>query len=488
MVKDVRVRFAPSPTGVPHIGNVRSALFAWLYAKSLNGTFILRIEDTDQSRVVQGSVKLIMESLRWLGLSWDEGPEVGGSYGPYFQSERLDLYNEISQKLIDQGKAYQCFCSSQRLSEMRDQQKKDNQHQHYDRKCFKLSDKERLDARSSGIQPVTRFTMPIGGTTTIKDSILGEVSWNNDQYDDFIIIKSDYYPTYHLASVVDDHFMDISHVLRAVEWLSSTPRHVQLYNAINWQQPKFAHLPTILAPDGSKLSKRHGASAALDYRDKGYLPQAMINFCALLGWSLDGKTEIMSINDLVENFSLKRVSKSSSIFNIEKLDWMNGHYIRSLETEELCNILINFWDQFPPEEFQSIPNTVELLPIIPLINTRLKTLRDAAPRIPFFFTEKVEFNREELIQKNMDQAKTKYLLKRSFKVLGNLESFDSESIENALRTLSKQIEVKTGQLLGTLRVAITGQKVAPPLFQTMEILGKKRSLNSIRKALSKIED
>ncbi len=487
MTEDVRVRFAPSPTGEPHIGNMRTALFTWLFAQRHEGVFMLRIEDTDQSRAVEGSVRLIMEALRWLGLDWDEGPEVGGNYGPYFQSERLDLYNEVAQKLIARGKAYKCYCAPERLTEMREEQRRNDQPQRYDRRCRNWTDEQRDEAQASGVKPVTRFAMPLDGTTTVDDVILGEVSWQNDEYDDFVMIKSDYFPTYHLANVVDDHFMDITHVLRGGgEWLSSTPRHIQIYEAMGWEQPRFAHLPTILAPDRSKLSKRHGATAALEYRAMGYLPQTIVNFLALLGWSLDDKTELMSVDELTRSFSLERVSKSPSIFNSDKLDWMNGQYIRSLSPENLADVLLDFWRQYPPEEILDLPDRETLLPMVPLIQERLKTLQDAAPRINFFFKPTVDYDTQELVQKKMDVPSTKNALERSLAALEELSSFDSDSIEGALRPLADDLGIKTGQLLGSLRIATTGLKVAPPLFETMEILGRERSLEAVREAVERL--
>ena len=487
MTDNVRVRFAPSPTGEPHIGNMRTALFTWLFARRHGGVFMLRIEDTDQSRVVDGSVRLIMEALRWLSLDWDEGPEVGGDYGPYLQSERLDLYHETAQKLIARGKAYKCYCTPERLTEMREEQRRNDQPQRYDRRCRNLTDEERAETQASGAKPVIRFAMPLEGTTTVDDVILGEVSWQNDEYDDFVMIKSDQFPTYHLASVVDDHVMDISHVLRGGgEWLSSTPRHIQIYEAMGWEQPRFAHLPTILGPDRSKLSKRHGATAALEYRSMGYLPQAMANFLALLGWSLDDKTELMSVDELTNNFSLERVSKSPSIFNSDKLDWMNGQYIRSASSEELADALLDFWHRYPPKEIPDLPDKETLLPIVPLIQERLKTLRDAAPRISFFFEPTVDYETDELVQKAMDLPGTKSALERSLAVLEELNSFDSDSIERVLRPLADDLGIKTGQLLGSLRVATTGLKVAPPLFETMEVLGRERSLEAVREAVERL--
>ena len=330
----VRTRFAPSPTGYPHVGNIRTALFAWLFARHNEGSFIIRIEDTDVARTVDGAVEAILNSLRWLGLDWDEGPGVGGNYGPYFQSQRLDKYHEVAQQLIAQGDGYYCYCSPQRLKEMRAEQARLKQPPGYDRRCRELSQQERSRKEAEGITPVVRFKTPLEGQTGFNDLIWGEVVFENNTLDDFIMLKSDGYPTYHLANVVDDHLMEISHIIRAEEWLSSVPRHVLMYQALGFEPPNFAHLPMLLGSDRSKLSKRHGAVSITEYSEQGYLPEAMVNFLALLGWSLDDKTEISSRQELIDNFSLGRVSRTAAIFNRDKLNWMNGVYIRSLTADE----------------------------------------------------------------------------------------------------------------------------------------------------------
>jgi len=334
MNKSVRVRYAPSPTGHPHVGNIRTALFNWLFARHYGGSFIVRIEDTDVARKVEGTVEAILNSLRWLGLDWDEGPGVGGKYGPYFQSQRLDLYREAAERLVSQGDAYYCYCSPRRLEEMRAEQVRRKQPPGYDRHCRQLSQEERAQKEAEGVIPVVRFKIPLEGQVRFTDLIRGEVVFDSNTIDDFVLLKSDGYPTYHLASVVDDHFMEISHVLRAEEWLSSTPRHLLLYQALGFDPPQLAHLPMLRGADRAKVSKRHGAVSIVDYYEQGYLPEAMVNFLALLGWSLDDKTEILSRQELIKNFSLERVSRTAAIFNRDKLDWMNGVYIRSLTADE----------------------------------------------------------------------------------------------------------------------------------------------------------
>ncbi|MDA1095793.1 MAG: glutamate--tRNA ligase [Chloroflexi bacterium] len=485
MNEHVRVRFAPSPTGEPHVGNIRTAAFAWLFARRHAGAFVVRIEDTDQARKVEGAVESILDSLRWLGLNWDEGPDKEGLYGPYFQSQRLDLYREAVDDLLKSAQAYECYCSPERLKEMRDEQTKQSKPPGYDRHCRALTDAERTQARASGTVPVVRFAMPVDGTTTVTDLVRDEVTFENKLLDDFVIMKSDGYPTYHLAHIVDDHHMRISHVLRAEEWLPSLPRHWKLYEALGWTKPLFAHVPIILAPDRSKLSKRHGATSVREYQEMGYLPQAMFNFLSLLGWSLDDKTEVMSIRQMTENFSIERIAKSPAIFNVEKLDWMNGHYIRESSDADIADALLTFWAKYPPSELPGPPELGMMLRIVPLIKERMKTLRDAAPLIPFFFTE-ATYEAEELVQKKMDTTSTKKALEASLARLQSMATFDTATLEGELRPLAEELGIKVGQLLGSLRVATTGLQVSPPLFESMEILGKEKTIASVQKAIAKL--
>ena len=474
MDNHVRVRLAPSPTGSPHVGMMRTAIYNWLFARGRGGTFIVRIEDTDQGRLVEGSVDEMLESLRWLGIEWDEGPDIGGPNAPYHQSQRLDDYHRAAGMLIERGAAYRCTCSPTRLEAVR----KDRGG--YDRRC--RSQQGTDDAGPS----VVRFAMPLEGTTVLDDLIRGSVTFENGLVDDFVLLKSDGFPTYHLASVVDDRSMGISHVFRGEEWLSSVPRHLQLYEALGWEPPLFVHLPQILAPDRSKLSKRHGAVSVQEYREMGYLPDAMVNFLALLGWSLDDKTEVMSTEELTRSFSLERVSKSGAMFDTKKLEWMNGHYIRQMEPANLADALLDYWRAFPNEGIDPLPERDLVVRIVPLVHERLKTLRDAAPLVGFFFQDGVEYEADELVQRKMDAAGTKQALSSARDALAGLDSFDEESIESALRELAGELDLKVGQLLGSIRVATTGLKVAPPLFGTLEIIGRQRSLDAIAEAAARL--
>ena len=486
MKHTVRTRFAPSPTGHPHVGNMRSALFAWLFARHNDGVFIVRIEDTDVARKVEGAVDSILNGLRWLGMDWDEGPEVGGDYGPYFQSERLDLYLEAAQRLVSQGDAYYCYCSPQRLEEMRKEQVRRKQPPGYDRHCRELSQAEREQKEKEGITPVVRLKVPLEGQTAFHDLIWGDVVFENKTLDDMVLLKSDGYPTYHLANIVDDHAMQVTHVLRAEEWLSSTPRHVLLYNAMGYKPPEFAHLPMLLGSDRSKLGKRHGAVSVNEFNDEGYLPEAMMNFLALLGWSLDDKTELMSRQQLIDNFSLDRVSKTAAIFNHEKLHWMNGVYIRSLEAEDFVQRSIPFLEKDLPSKIKR-PLSIEYVrQIMPLVQERAKRLDEVAELTDFFFVSELEYEPGLLIGKKMTPESTTRTLKVARQRLEQLEIFDHDSLETLLRPLAVELELKTGQLFGALRTAVTGRTAAPPLFETMSVLGKERCLERITVALDKL--
>ncbi len=482
MTNSVRVRFAPSPTGFPHVGNIRTALFNWLFARHHGGSFIVRIEDTDVTRKIEGAVEAILDGLRWLGLDWDEGPEVGGKYSPYFQSQRLKIYHDMAQRLISQGNAYYCYCSPRRLEQMRAEQVRRKQPPGYDRHCRDLTQEERSAKAKEGVTPVVRFKTPRSGQTSFNDLIRGGVVFENDTLDDFVLLKSDGYPTYHLANVVDDHLMEISHVLRAEEWLSSTPRHLLLYQALGFEPPQFAHLPMLLGADRAKLSKRHGAVSITDYQEQGYLPEAMVNFLALLGWSLDDKTELLSRQELIDNFSLERVSQTAAIFNQDKLNWMNGVYIRSLSLEDFTRQALLFLDRGLPSGVERPPAADYVSQIMPLIQERAKTLAEVAELTQFFFVDELDYEAGLLISKNMSRSSAIKALEATQPKLKQLDVFDAESLEAVLRPLAVELGLKTGQLFGTLRVAVTGQTAAPPLFQTMAVLGKERCLKRIASA------
>jgi len=482
----VRTRFAPSPTGFAHVGSMRTALFAWLFARHHGGAFVLRIEDTDVARRVEGAVESMIDSLHWFGLDWDEGPDVGGDYGPYVQSERLELYQAAAQRLVSQGDAYHCYCSPERLEEMRADQVRRKQPPGYDRHCRVLGEEERRKKEQDGITPVVRFKSPLTGQTAYHDIIWGDVVFENSTLDDLVLLKSDGYPTYNFANIIDDHAMEITHVLRAEEFISSTPRHVLLYDAMGYDPPEFAHLPRVLGPDRAKLSKRHGSVSVDQFRQEGYLPEAMMNFLALLGWSLDDKTELMSRQDLIDNFSLERVSKTAAIFNREKLQWMNGVYIRQLSREDFRQRALQALEEGLPPEVERPLSPEYVGRIAPLVQERVRTLDEVPQLTRFFFTDRLAYDAALLVPKDMTPESTRHALEVSRQRLAGLTAFDAGTLEGLLRPLAVELGLKTGQLFGALRTAVTGQTAAPPLFDTMAVLGRETCLKRIEQALDRL--
>ncbi|MCL5257135.1 MAG: glutamate--tRNA ligase [Chloroflexi bacterium] len=482
----VRVRFAPSPTGTPHIGNIRTALFNWLFARHHGGKFVLRIEDTDVARRVPGAVESILDALRWLGLQWDEGPEVDGPYGPYYQSLRLDLYQSLAERLVAEGKAYYCFCTQERLTEMRKEQEARKEPPGYDRLCRTLSEADVQACFEKGLKPVVRLKVPLEGETSFHDLIRGEITFANAVLDDLVLLKSDGYPTYHLANVIDDHYMNITHVMRAEEWIPSTPRHILLYKALGFEPPIFAHLPIILAPDRSKLSKRHGATDTGWYREQGYLPEAMVNYMALLGWAYDEKQEIFTIPELIEKFELGKVNPTGAVFSKDKLDWMNAYYINHVVgVEELAARCLPFLQNAglvapgSPADVREFPY---LLSIVPLIKERMKLLSEVADLTDFFFLDDLHYDPLALVQKKMTPESTLAALESAEQALLPLRDWKEEALEGTLRPLAENLGLKPGQLFMTLRVAITGRTVSPGLFETMEVLGRQRTLLRVARA------
>ena len=484
MANEVRVRYAPSPTGMPHIGNIRTAMFNWLFARHHGGKFIVRIEDTDQERLVPGAVDGILDGLEWLDIDWDEGPRVGGEYGSYFQSERLPLYHAEAERLIAQGDAYRCYCTRERLAELRTKQERDKLALGYDGHCKHLGNTERRALEGEAAPYVVRFAMPDTGVTHLNDIIRDDVEWQNELVDDFVLLKSDGFPTYHLAVVTDDHYMEVSHVLRAEEWLSSAPRHLQLYRALGYEPPEHGHLPMILGPDRAKLSKRHGATSILEYRDDGFLPDALRNFMVLLGWSLDDKTEVMPIETIIENFTLDRVGKPAAIFDREKLSWMNGVYVREMAPEALADAMIPFLEKGLPSHLLPVDREY-LLRIVPLIQERVKLLTETPDMISYFLEEQPGYDPANLVQRGMTEEEAIRALKRSIAALGDAD-FRTGTLEELLRSLGEELELTPRRFFGTLRWAATGRNVSPPLFETMEALGRDRVLSRLRWALDKL--
>ncbi|HJX39334.1 MAG TPA: glutamate--tRNA ligase [Anaerolineae bacterium] len=475
--RPVRVRFAPSPTGFLHVGGARTALFNWLFARNQGGAFILRIEDTDLMRSTEESTGRILSSLRWLGLDWDEGPGVGGDFEPYFQTQRLPFYRAAMEQLLGRGHAYYCYCTQEELQARRKAALAQRRAPGYDRRCRYLTNDERMALAEEDRTPAVRFAMPPEGHTVVHDLIRGDVRFANDQLDDLVIMKADGTPTYNFAVVVDDMLMKISHVIRGDEHLANTPRQIRIYEALEYPLPEFAHVSMILGEDGSKLSKRHGATSLAEYWESGYLPEAMFNFLALLGWAYDDKTEIMTREEIIQRFRLDKVNPSPAVFSRQKLDWMNGVYIRGLDQDDLAMRLLPHLLQADLKADEGMTRR-----LVPLVQERIKVLRDAVELVDFFFTDKLHYQAEGLIGKKMDAADSLQALRRVVDVLEGVPSFDEEALERPLRELTEQLGLKAGQLFGIIRVAITGKQVAPPLFGTLSILGRERTLARLRKA------
>lgn len=484
----VRVRYGPSPTGEPHVGNIRTALFDWLLARRFGGQFIVRIEDTDQSRAVAGAEQLILEALTWLGLDWDEGPDVGGPFGPYRQSERLPMYVDAAQRLIDEGKAYRCNCTSERLDALRKSQQNAKQPPGYDRRC------QGLDI-SADEPHVIRLAMPGDGETIVNDYLRGEVSFQNSLLDDHVLLKRDGFPTYHLASVVDDHHMEITHVIRGEEWLSSAPRHVQTYAALGWDEPTWVHIPIIRGPDKGKLSKRHGATSIRQYAEEGYLPEALLNFLALLGWSKDETTTIMSFNEIVEAFDLDGLGLASAMFDIERLREMNARYIRDLEPAAFLHRGRPYLEARLGCSVND-DSLAQLLPIAPAIQERVKLLPEFADYTDFFFTDgPLEYANADLMGRAYRDKPWAALesVEAALKTLRSVDQTDwsTPTLESALRRLASERGEKPGALFTPIRVATTGKRIAPPLFETLETLGQPLAverLNAAAERLSRPDD
>ena len=482
-MSEIRVRFAPSPTGYLHIGNARSALFAWLLARANKGVFILRIEDTDRKRYVQGAEQVIYESLRWLGLDWNEGPEVGGDYGPYVQSQRTALYRKAAEELIESGHAYRCYCSPERLTALREEQQRRKENSQYDRHCRNLSEEERAAYEQARKPSVVRLKTPLEGATAFHDHIRGDVTFENAGLDDLVLLKSDGYPTYHLANVVDDHRMKITHVLRADEWISSTPRHVLLYRAFGWEPPKFVHLPMILSPDGGKLSKRRGAVSVLEYRDRGYLPEVVFNFLALLGWSPGDDREKMSTEEIVSAFSLDRMSPKGSAFDETKLEWLNGQYIHELSTEGLLSRVAPLWrDEGFIEGGETGAERERLLSILTLLKERARRLTDFVESARYFFEDPLEYEEKGRRKhwKKPDVGERLNALKDRLEALG---VFDEERLEAAVRGLAEEREISAAKLIHPARLAISGRSFGPGFFEMMEVLGKEAVVRRLDRAI-----
>lgn len=469
----VRVRFAPSPTGHLHIGSARTALFNWLYAQRMKGIFILRIEDTDLRRNVDEAFGAILEAMKWLGLDWQEGP--------YYQSQRLELYRKEVERLLEEGWAYHCYCLPEELEQRRKEALEKGEKPMYDRHCRELPPEKKAELEREGRKPAVRFKVPLEGKISFNDVIRGEIEFPTSEIEDFVIMRRDGIPTYNLACVVDDYHMGITHVIRGEDHISNTPKQILLYRAFGYPIPQFAHLPMILGPDRSRLSKRHGATSVNAYRDMGFLPEAMLNFLALLGWSPGGNREIISREEMIEEFELERVKKHPAIFNMDKLIWLNSHYMKTTSPSYLAHLAIPFLRREGLVGEEDYP--VEMLErIMPLVQERAKTLGELARWVDFFFEEEIEYE-PSAVEEWLKDSKHKNLLALAKEVLSEVDPFTKDNIETALRGLAEQEGVKAREVFHPLRVAVTGKTVSPPLLESLAILGKEQTLKRIERAL-----
>ena len=491
MSTPARTRFAPSPTGRLHLGGARTALYDFLLARQTGGQFILRSEDSDRKRFVPDAEGELMDGLHWLGIQWDEGPDIGGDYGPYRQSERKEIYLDFARQLINSGHAYYCFCTPERLERVRQEQQRLKLAQHYDGTCRMLDPKDAALRVANGESHVVRFKTPKDGTITVHDRLRGDITVENSHIDDYIIVRSDGLALYHLAAMVDDHLMDITHVVRGAEWLPTFPLHGHIVRAFGWEEPEWIHLSLFLKPSGKgKMSKREVAQLMQDgysifikdLEPLGYLPEAVVNWIALMGWSYDDHTEFFTIDDLVHKFSLDHLNPAPAAINFTKFDHFNGLHIRHLRVIDLAQRIKPY--------FQEAGYTVDderLNKITPIIQERMATLDDAPVVAGFFFKEDVNPDPQELIGKKMSAAESAEAARRSLQVLGNLPELTTEVVESAMRSLVDELNLNAGQVFGILRVAITGQTVSPPLFESMAIIGKVKVLERIRNAIDILE-
>ena len=475
--REVRVRVAPSPTGDPHVGTAYVALFNYALARRSGGSFVLRIEDTDRERSDPGSERMIFDSLRWLGLQWDEGPDVGGPFGPYRQSERTDLYRRHCERIVESGRAYRCFCTRERLEELRASQRAAKvSRMGYDGLCRSIDPDEASRRAASGEPHVIRLAMPLDGTTSVTDLLRGEIEFENAQMDDQVLLKSDGYPTYHLANVVDDHLMGITHIIRAEEWINSLPKHMVLYEAFGWEPPVFCHLPLLRNRDKSKISKRKNPVSLNYYRRAGFLPEAMLNYLARMGWAMPDGSEEFTLEEFVERFSLEQIVLGGPVFDYDKLLWLNGRYLRKLDAPDFLQRLRG-----------GILSDDYLERVIPLVRERIDKLEDFVDYGRFFFAGDVEPGPQDLprlVANGTTATETRKVLRMLLEeFLDPLMDWNPATLESRMRELCDRTGWKPGDLFMPVRVAVTGASATPPLFETMAVLGKEVCRNRIRKAM-----
>lgn len=471
----IRTRIAPSPTGLPHVGTAYQSLFSYMWAKRHGGQFILRLEDTDRNRLVEGADANIFEMLRWLGLPFDEGPDIGGPHAPYIQSERLPRYADAARRLVEDGHAYYCFCSAERLAEMRLHQQQHHLPPKYDRLCLGLSEEEVTEQLNRNTPFVIRMKVPEGKTTFV-DRIRGEITFSNSEIDDQVLLKSDGYPTYHLAVVVDDHDMEITDVIRGEEWISSTPKHILLYQFFNWELPTFSHLPLLLNSDKSKLSKRKNDVSLLSYQEQGFLPEALLNFLSQLAWTHPEGKDVYSMDEFMDLFDWKRVQKTGAVFGMDKMRWFNGQYIRACDPDVLAKKLQKY-SQHPMAEIRRV---------LPLIHDRLVVLGEFDDLVEYMFAEQ-EYEVSMLIGKKQSAESTRQALAQALQALLRLEEWDQEPWESSLRQTADELGWKAGELFMALRVAITFSTQSPPLRESMVLLGRDVSVRRIEAAIKKLD-
>lgn len=485
-MSEVRVRFAPSPTGYLHIGGARTALFNWLFAKKMGGKLILRIEDTDIDRLKEDSVSQILTSLKWLGINWDEGPEVGGDFGPYAQTERLEIYRKYARQLLLEGRAYRCFCTPEQLEAEREKQKAAKLPFRYARTCAEISEEESARRAAAGEKFSIRLRIPAEGDVVVHDLIHGDVHFDLSQYDDFVIMKSNGMPTYNFAVCIDDHLMGMTHVLRAEEHLSNTPKQILVYDALSWMPPEFGHMPMILAPDRSKLSKRHGATSVEEFRDKGYLAPAIVNYLSLLGWGPGDEREILSIDETIKAFRLEDMSKKAAIYDTVKLTWMNGQYLSELPLEQIWPDVRAFYVKsgLVSEAYMGAHEEY-MKHLADVVRVRVKTLQEMVDASTYYFQDFAEYD-----AKGVTKAFKKELLpalKQCLDALKADDEFSLASTEAIYNKIAADNGLGLGKIIAPTRLALTGRTVSPGMFDVMVLLGKDKTLERLEKAIEYIE-
>ena len=485
-MSEVRVRFAPSPTGYLHIGGARTALFNWLFARKMGGKLILRIEDTDIARLKEDSVSQILTSLKWLGINWDEGPEVGGDHGPYYQSERFDIYKKYCQQLVDEGKAYYCFCTPEELEAEREKQRQAKQPFRYARTCRDFTPDEVKARIDAGASYSVRLKIPAEGNVVVHDLIHGDVTFNMDQYDDFVIMKSNGIPTYNFAVVIDDHLMGMTHVMRAEEHLSNTPKQLLVYEAFGWEPPKFGHMSMILAPDRSKLSNRHGAPSVEEFRSQGYVAEAIVNYLTLLGWGPGDEREMFSLQETVELFELEQMSKKAAVYDTKKLTWMNGQYLSELPLEKILPEVKPFFikDGYVDEAWFA-ENEEYFAKLVDTVRVRVKTLQEIADASDYFFKD-VESYDEKGVAKHF-KPEAVALLEQCIAAVEADDVYSLETTEAAYNKIAADNGLALGKVIHPTRLALTGRTVSPGMFDVMVLLGKKKTLERLHKAVEFIK-